>query len=455
VVGLITDTVETSMAKLEATARIQRLAWMIVLVSFLLFCSISIAISGGIYYFFFRSTVPMSVIMQVGRGTAGIETPDNTSFQSFGSPAGTLQVDATVLTDLQSQVTISFQIPQSDGVRILGTITLEKSSSITLGEANLPRFNWSNGVYSLSFDDFVGEANVLIPKELDRPFELYINTPSNATFLITNSGRYSLISNETSINLITIEGRADLLSPNRINNRRVVSGEQAILRTGGETPASADAPTNLLRNGLFTFDIPDGQAVAPLGWGCTRTSDAFPLGEYLVDEWLGRRALRLIRTEGTSTSKTGCEQVLELNIDQYTYLELQVTFAIHYQSLQNCGILGSECPMMLLIYFTDIQGITQQWYQGLFYNYVPQSASYPTQCINCGTGLEHLAISQDVWFTYESGNLFARFPAEQRPQFINKIQFYASGHTYDVFVSELALYAANPAVPETGQLGND
>jgi hypothetical protein len=235
-------------------------------------------------------------------------------------------------------------------------------------------------------------------------------------------------------------------------SRRAVAGEQVILRTGGGLPVVQAAPTNLLRNSLFTFDIPEGGSTAPIGWGCQNVIDAAQRGSYFVDFWEGRAALRLLRTDATAYGRTGCEQVPELDVSQYRYLELQATFAINYQSLQNCGVEGTECPMMLFVYFTDINGGNQQWYQGLFYNYVPQSTSYPTQCTSCGTGLEHLPIGQSVWFTYESGNLFDRFPDAQRPQFINKVQFYASGHQYDVYVSELALYAENRAVPETDQI---
>jgi hypothetical protein len=456
VVGLVTDTVETSVAKLEATARVQRLAWMIVVVSFLLFCSIITAMSGGIYYFLFRSVVPMDVVLQVGNGSAGIESFDSSRFvPREAAPTYITENPSRITTDSQSQLTINFQIPQEEGNLILGTLTLERSSQLTLDEANYPRFDWSNGVYSVTFSDFSGEADVFVPQGFDRPFELLVNTPSNATFLITEPGRYTLSATDTGIILVTAEGQANLLSPNRSNNRRAVAGEQVILRTGSEQPVVQQAPTNLLRNGLFTFDIPEGQTRAPIGWACVNPADDSPRGSYFADAFMGRPAFRLFRQAATTTSRTGCYQEVQIDVSSYTFLELQVTFAVESQSLQNCGVKGSECPMMLFITFTDAEGITFDWYQGLFYNYVPDATNYPLVCQTCGARYEHQLIAQGVWYTYESGNLFDRFLDSQRPQFVNIVTFDASGHQYNVFVSEVALYADSRTTPETGQIGTD
>jgi hypothetical protein len=456
VVGLVTDTVETSVAKLEATARVQRLAWMIVVVSFLLFCSIITAMSGGIYYFLFRSVVPMDVILQVGNGSAGIESFDSSRFvPREAQPTYITENPSIITTDSQSQLTINFQIPQEEGNLILGTLTLERSSQLTVDEANYPRFSWSNGVYSVSLSDFTGEADVFIPQIFDRPFELLVNTPSNATFLITEPGRYTLSSDDTNIILFTTEGQADLLSPNRSNNRRAIAGEQVILRTRTEQPVVQQGNTNLIRNGLFTFDIPEGQTRAPIGWACENPADDSPRGSYFADAFMGRPAFRLFRQTATTTSRTGCYQEIQIDVSQYSYLELQATFAVDFQSLQNCGIAGSECPMMFFITFTPAEGDSFDWYQGLFYNYLPESTNYPLVCQSCGAGYEHMLMAKGVWFTYESGNLLDRFPPEQRPQFVNIVKFNAAGHQYNVFVSEVALYANRRTTPETGQIETD
>jgi hypothetical protein len=44
-----------------------------------------------------------------------------------------------------------------------------------------------------------------------------------------------------------------------------------------------------------------------------------------------------------------------------------------------------------------------------------------------------------VWYTYDSGNWFNLLPPGKRPVAISNVQFYASGHQYDVYVGEVAL----------------
>ena len=54
------------------------------------------------------------------------------------------------------------------------------------------------------------------------------------------------------------------------------------------------------------------------------------------------------------------------------------------------------------------------------------------------------------WYTYDSGNLLSLFPGEPERQIrsIVGVWFYASGHEYDVQVSEVSLLAQQkPATP--------
>ena len=46
--------------------------------------------------------------------------------------------------------------------------------------------------------------------------------------------------------------------------------------------------------------------------------------------------------------------------------------------------------------------------------------------------------------TYESGDLLNEWPEGLRPEAIKRIDFYASGHEYDVMLNEVALIATLP-----------
>jgi hypothetical protein len=115
---------------------------------------------------------------------------------------------------------------------------------------------------------------------------------------------------------------------------------------------------------------------------------------------------------------------------------LRATFNIQYQSLAVCGQKGSECPLMLQIDYRDENGVGQRWFHG-FYAAENEQLNYPLSCDSCASEHEH--VNEKVWYTYDSGNLFNLFPPGKRPVAISNVQFYASGHQYDVYVGEVAL----------------
>ncbi len=450
----MTATIQTETnAYHKSTTQIQRLAWVIVLVSFALFCSISIALTGGVYFFFFRSTVPMSVDVQVGRGSAGIVAASEQLFPRSGSLSTPLSDrPVTLSTDTLSQATITFEAASEiDNIPIvIGTLTLKNGSFITLENARQPRFAWSDGAYIIEFDDFIGQAELFITATLDRPLSLQIKTAQgNATYVFDTIGRYSIIADQSFVRVTTYEGRALLVSPDNRNSRFAITGERATLLTGTNLPVVTSAPIDLLENGRFAFAITTNEETAqlqmPQQWGCFNYSENVPSGQWRADTWQGRFSVRLIRETGSTTSRTGCSFLVEALVTDYTYLELEATISLNFQNLVNCGIVGSECPMMIFVDYVDTQGIERNWYQSFFYEYDPQNPA-PLVCQTCAQAYEHRQIAKEVWYTFESGNLISRLPEDQRPAIISEVRFYASGHQYDVFLSEIALFAGTEQV---------
>ncbi|MGJ3240492.1 MAG: hypothetical protein ACFE0Q_17420 [Anaerolineae bacterium] len=417
------------------------------LVSFSMFCSLSIALTGSVYFFLFRSTVSMEVNMQVGRGSVGIATVDDQGLIRSG-PILTRLSDrpAVISTGTLDQATITFDLPDSITASdaVLGTLTLKNSSSVTLQTARHPRFSWSQGAYTIDFNNFVGEAEIFITEIGERPLQLRVSTrQGGAVFVFDTEGRYEISANDNTIRVITYAGRALLVSPDGRNNRFAIAGEQATLLTGSNLPVVTSAPVDLVNNGLFAFDIipnAEGQLQIPPQWGCFNAFEQPPSGSWFSDHWQGRSSIRLLREVGDATSRTGCSRWLDVPVDNYSFLELQATFTLNYQSLINCGFTGSECPLMIFIDYLDTNGNRHSWYQSFFYNYDPQNPA-PLVCQECARPYEHRPIAEQVWYTYESGNLFSRLPDEERPARILELRFYASGHRYDVFVSEMSLFA--------------
>ena len=205
----------------------------------------------------------------------------------------------------------------------------------------------------------------------------------------------------------------------------------------------------MLENGLFTFaSVDTATSALPQRWGCFNEQDDLPRGVYALENLQGRSVLRLLRTDRASShGETRCLQPIipeNRDVTQFNYLELEASFMVDYQSLPDCGIRGSECPLMLYMTYKDTSGEDREWYQGFYYSSDP-SVSYPPRCESCTQ--DHLLINGKVWYTFETGNLFFILPPTARPAQIKSVEFYASGHQYDVYVSEIMLSVGYGDVP--------
>lgn len=425
------------------------------LTSFVMLCSSTLAVTGGIYYFLFVSTLPMETTIQVSRGTVGVIAPDfSQQFLTEATPRTLNDRTSTLITDAQSQAVISFELP-TDGDKVtLATFTLENSTTMTLNRALRPRFDWSTGVYTITIASFEGELDLFVGEAPDRAFNLVVETNQGVDVRIATAGRYSLQYDGSQLELATRAGRALLITPDELNNRLVSSGERAFYLPERNTPVLTTNPLNLLDNSLFAYhDRQTEDEIIPSGWICQNPGNT-PLGNYRLDEWQGRIALRFVRADGASTNgQTRCWQDFEgdgWDISGYTFFELQSTFLVNFQSLSTCGVLGTECPMIMFIYYyaenqngeleRDEEGnlILRQWQQGFYAKRDPQDTyQQPLNCTDCPQRFQqHRRIGEKVWYTYESGDLFAQI--ETRPARIQRIEFRASGHQYDVFISEVA-----------------
>jgi hypothetical protein len=432
----------------------QRLAWMILVSSTILFCSSTLAITVGVYYFFFRSDIPLDVSIEVSQGTAGFVASDFSEQPIRTYLRNLRDRPFIVTTDAQSQAAISVQmIGDGEYQPVLATITLENNSSMRLTRASRPRFRWSDGIYWIELEDVRGEIDVFVSRAADRPFVIQIHTGAGYTVRIDDPGRYSFSTDNVQLRLATREGEASIIADDHVNNRLVPRNQEAILLIGRGAPFVTASPENLLQNSYFAFALPvesEGENVPPMGWGCFDRPDSPPRGRWTTNLWEGRPALRLLREDGAqSHGKTGCRQEFGTpgrEVSNFTYLELQTTFLINYHSLSNCGVDGSECPVLLLLDYVDVNGTARRWYQG-FYVRQDSQRPYPAACLTCGQVYQpHRLINAQVWYTFETGNLFDLLSPAERPAYISRFEFYASGHQYDVFVSEVVLLAGRTEV---------
>ncbi len=434
--------------------RSQRIAWAVLLIAFLVFCFLCVFTGVGINYFLFKSTVPMQVSLDVGRGTASYIGTDLVE-KVVPRDVHYVSNNERISTDVQSQASLFVQ--DSYYGRLIAVITMKNGTTLNMNYSDRPRFEFSSVDYRVDLTNVTGELDVHIPVSLPRSVWISLQLTSGAFVYLTASGEYTVITSATQVQVFNrTSGHAILISPDR-TPRDIPSGQKAVMTvtdTGADI-ALMSTPVDLLQDSQIQTMSPDAingstallaDLVQP--WQCGDIQSD-PPGEYSIGMPEGRPAVRLYRDGGaTNHGETFCQEFVGpgqpgLDVSKYKDLRLKAVFDIESQSVTGCGSQGSECPLMLQIDYTykNDKGVEAPaiWYHGFYTNYDVQSL-YPLRCLSCL--LEHEAVYAHEWYVYESSNLLDLMPDTQQPYAILRIRVYASGHEYDTYISDLALYAS-------------
>lgn len=426
-----------------------RLAWGVLLISFGVFCTICIVSVLLGHFFFFQSSVSFDMTLSVGKGTVRVKV-GNEREQAESRFRNLIQETtiSTDSTDLWSQATINFVDPNYN--QLVATLSLKGNTTVRVEDATRPRFNWSSSNYQISLVDLTGEIDVLIAYGLKRGVFVSILTPTGVEIQLRQSGRYVIDASLSEVSITNRAGEA-IIAKNR-KGELIGVGEKATIMGEEITITRTPAMIELLENSDLETLIPyqDGSTQIindpPYEWTCTNgPANNLPRGNYYHDIAPdGRASLHLKRLNGaTSNGYTRCSQTFPnggLDVTQYDYLALQAVLYINYQSLEGCGVEASECPLMLYVDYTDVNGVSgRRWFHGVYVQPLSSSSPWKRLCDDCLQ--EHILIYEKTWYIYNSGNWLNLFVADRRPAKINAISFYAEGHEYDVFVDEVAILA--------------
>jgi hypothetical protein len=206
----------------------------------------------------------------------------------------------------------------------------------------------------------------------------------------------------------------------------VTSGQRTIIPDELPPNDPLPLPENLIVNGDFQ------EPLGPPTWLLSRYPDDPGSVAVEIVSAEGRNATRFRRLNQTPIhTEVGITQVLDRSVQDFEPLVLQMDVLLRWQSLPGAGEQSSEFPLMVWLDYEDIYGNHQFWTHGFYYR--DPSAQWVV------TGGQK--IQPNLWFPYESGNLFELLPMAGRPPpaKINWIRIYASGHNYESLVSEVRL----------------
>lgn len=422
-----------------------RLAWVTLVISFVLFCVTSASALWLIRYVLFDLPMNLNTMVYVSRGTIGVLAISDTTERNVRDR---IRLDSgdRISTDDLSQGFISFDDPLNTD-RVIATIQLMPGSEVNLKRATRPRF-FGDGSFSVQLSGAVGDFEVVVASRLER--EVLVEIESNGRRLRLDQAGTYLVHVDESVFRVTVQRGVALLIGRANQTKLLEANEVGSLDNSGNFTVRRSS-VNLVQNALF--EEGGAEASLPVGWGCNNIIDPVydaegnsipqPRGVYERTTFQGRLALhiRRIANQPLNHGETFCEQPLNISVDGYQRLVIRTNFYVVDHSVPGCGQQASECALMLRVKYRgadDPENVIREWIHG-FYTFYDDTTGWRLRCDTCT--LDHERINKGTWYTFESENLM-EVPIDfqnRRPIEIVNIRFYSSGHQYEVYVTDVSI----------------
>jgi hypothetical protein len=397
----------------------ERLAWAILLISFSILVGIVAGVPLGIRAYILSSERSQNVSLEVQRGTLRVTAAGRGAPIAIAERYDDVSERTVVTTDL-AQGRLIFQAPQEDEP-VVASVQIYDNTEVTLTSARSPRFSISQLPHKVTLSVEGGRVRINVSDTESRPTLAEVLTPHGEIQL--REGSYEVKVNTTT-EITVRNGEADIYHGVAImtlqpSERAIVSGDLI----NGPLPTTR----NLVKNGDFQAEL--------VGWTTygEQTDPEQPLGEISIVTNEGREVIQLAR-EGTNHSEIGIWQDIGYDVRDFSSVELHLAVRVINESIAGfggCGYLGSECPIIVRMEYKDIQGSDREWLHGY---YIGEPAS---DWLTHGWAEQ---VQQGNWQSYDSGNLMEEL-ADTPPALIRRLTIYASGHTFDVMVTELEILA--------------
>ncbi len=428
-----------------------RLAWITLLSALLLFIVVCFGIVSLGRYILFEWPINMETTLYVSRGTAGMLRSNDLGERNVRDQA-VINSGDRISTDELAQSSLVFTDPFNPDI-VVATIQLRANSQVKLTSARRPRF-FGDDPYRMVLEELQGTLEVVVTPGLEREFQLEVNTIAGDVRIET-PGTYTITTQSNQMLVTTEVGQALVVSSTR-GGQLVNSGQHARISPQTQTISDFEA-INLVQNSSLAPPPSGSGAVMPLGWGCGARPESgndtpVTLGTYGPADFQGRDAFHIQRLSSVQLLParsfclqffTGTANQQGLDVSQYDSLRIRVRMYLVQHTLPGCGQLATECVLMVHLRYRNAADPTsvRDYYQG-FYISPADGLGWPRKCDSCAN--DHLHVNAGVWYTFESADLIQGLPTDLRdlrPITLEFIEFYASGHGYEVYVDEVSLFA--------------
>ena len=415
----------------------ERLAWAFVLAGSTIFFALLVAVPFIINATIQRATQSLAIVLEAHQGTVSLNDEQ-------GVPRAILPGDRPVSFEARASIRTGFPangfvfINSPNGGGQLARLQMFANTILLIEQADSPRFESSDEPYELRLQLENGRLHFKVLPDGTRPFLITLATPHGAID-IAEAGEYAINVAPEETQIVVQMGQA----------RVTARGETITLLPDQRAEFYSDRPLlgplipqeNLIANGNFRQALFSPEA----GWQKTAWNIELPdqpKGVIRQIQTTGQSSLRLTRN-GVGHADIHFDQPLDIVVpaaESEASLWLQVKFRILSQSLEVCGFQGSECPLFIQLAYEDENGNLQSWQQG-FYMLEGTSGISPYLCFSCAgvrSGHEQVVANEETVYEIDMEEIGRLGPLPHR---LTQISLVASGHSFDVEILDVALFA--------------
>ncbi|WP_026370690.1 hypothetical protein [Kallotenue papyrolyticum] len=433
-----------------AIRRVQRLAWLVLLTSFMIFCLITTA-GGVLVYRWWASPAPAPIMVE-------LQQPLAVQVQ----PAGMVQLEL-----LQGG-----RLHPGDRLIVSEEATPGRAAVLRFADAALavwPGTTLDVGTFGAQWNDpsganarFTLESGQIVVELQGERTRLQVDIGGGLggpPVVLESPGRYLLrILDEKSPTTALAERRlgrglevATDVGTARVGDTDVQRGMRLVEIGARGVPQQVPARTrwSLIRDGTFQQLVESELghvANAELVW--RRTSEQVVEGEERSGQVQPTQAcldpirrtdceapyVRLVRKGGNTRGYvTAIAQTVDADVAAYRSVTLAARINIVSHSLSKAGLSGTECPLLIRVTYTNhvAQNVQKDFCFWAF--------EYPDQhgTISTLPYIETRRIPPGVWYPF-TVDLKRDLPQLAE---IREISFQANGHDYESLISDVQLYA--------------
>lgn len=414
--------------------KFENVAWVILLTSLFVCLGLAIGVPLSARWLLLNTTRPLKIVVQPRAGTVSQQQArSNTSILLNENTE--IAINSTLRLSENAEAWLLFYHPDNNKgeeaeVPII-TMQCYGETEVIINSAQTPRFAMSQLPHLITLNIRRGSNIQLSVENNARATILRIQTPHGAADM--GQGTYRVVVENDQTEFSVGSGQAHIPDP--------ATGEKFVLAELQRAELTADGlkeiytgERNILRNRNGDFETPlEGT------WEVyTRTAFAEASSGTVRQTALGdNHKIILLTRVGQEFAETGVTQEINQDIRGIKSLRVRARVRVDVQTLGVCGSLGTECPVMIRVKFTDKNGAVREWLQGF---YAIEGSDQPF-CQSCEWQALHIKVAQaGVWHNYESPDLLPLLLEKGiEPVTIQRVDIYASGHTYGAAVDEIAI----------------